>query len=219
MKKLSLFILILLTANVWAASDRKSQIWTREDITGKINSQLSVFGRIEFRYSNDAEALSAQHSLIGMNYSPNKWLTISPFFRMVNYQTGKSTFNNDWFVEYRPTVDVKLKWSVVGLGMTSTNRFERRLYQVGDDVWRFREKIEIKSKQKWTALEFQPYVGDDMFFQEKKGFCRNWFILGFDVKIINQLKGGFFYMLQSDKGKDGQYTQTDINAFRFNFDF
>ena len=100
------------------------------------------------------------------------------------------------------------------------SRFERRIYKTSDDQWRFREKLEIKPKQKWTALKFQPYIADEIFYQKNKdGFYRNWFILGFDLNFIKPLKSGLFYQLQSEHGKNDTNIYTDIVALKLNFDF
>jgi len=222
MKRYFMVILLAMSLTVpplQARTNRKSQIWMSEKFSGKLTPQVAVFGQIEHRYSNDNDALAAQHSIIGMNYNVNKWFSITPFLRTVNYQSGKTGTKNDWYLEYRPSLDIGFKWTLFNFKFNLRHRIERRIYKSSDNAWRFRERIEIKTGPKWTRFQFQPYLADDIFYQKNKdGFYQNWFILGLDFTPIKPLTAGIFYMLQTDQTKDKTITQTDIWTAKFNFE-
>lgn len=215
MRYFLIILIIVLSAASTFAADRQSQFWTAEKITGKINNQSSFFLQIDHRYSNDNEELAQQHSIIGLGYKVNESITISPFYRTVNYRSGQN-----WLYEHRPSVDFKIKHTISEISLSARTRIERRIYPGKDNVWRFREQFEVKSGKKLTRLQIQPFIADDIFYQENKdGFYRNWLILGFDVKVLKQLKTRLFYQLQSEEGKDEKWAQTDILAAQFGFDF
>jgi hypothetical protein len=202
------------------SQERQSQTWNAEIITGKLTNSLSVFARMEHRYDNKKDALNSQHIYFGINFKIFPWLTCSPYFRAVNYASGKTTVQNDWYLEYRPSVDFVAKYSISYFDLSYREEIERRLFSNQPDAWSYRQKAEIKYKQGWTSFKIRPYLADEVYYQKNKdGFYRNWIIAGTDVTPIPKIKAGLYYIWQRDRGKNDVITNTDIWALQFNFDF
>lgn len=117
------------------------------------------------------------------NYAGPLGLTISPAYRMVHElyskpytvavdeTEGSVNPDTDWFLEYRPNLNVSKSWKIpTPAGKISVKdrvRFSYRSFDIDkDSVWRIRNKLGIKSPWKWTNLEVNPYIEDEIFWEQ-----------------------------------------------------
>jgi len=71
-----------------------------------------------------------------------------------------------------------------------------------DEAWRYRNKLTVLFPFKFTDLEVQPYIADEVFidFHGAK-FNRNRLYAGLKFKVIKNLKADVFYLWQTSKKK------------------
>ncbi len=193
-----------ITAQAALNAEGDFQYWNTEAIEAKIADRWKTYIEAEFRFGDDASEFYYQHTHLELGYKVNDWLEIAPAYRQV-YELFTSTTDeeDDWFTEYRPMINVNLKHKWEGWELSDRNRFEFREFEVKDDVFRYRNKLTIKSPWKWTCLGINPFISDEVFFQEDAGFNRNRLQVGVGMKLLEHLDGEVFYLWQtSEKGDD-----------------
>lgn len=205
-KLLAALVLWALTQQAKAAlnGDGDFQYWNTEAIEGKISGKWKAYVEGDFRFGDDASEFYYQHTHLELGYKVFDWLEIAPAYRQVwELFTSTKEEDEDWFTEYRPMINATLKHKWEGWDLSDRNRFEFRQFEVKDDVFRYRNKITVKSPWKWTAWAINPFIADELFFQEDAGFNRNRLQVGVGMKIIEHLEGEIFYLWQtSEKGDD-----------------
>ena len=75
-------------------------------------------------------------------------------------------------------------------------RFEYRMKDNSDNVWRYRNKASVKL----GLGPVSPYLADEVFFDpEESEVNRNRLYIGIGGKLWKVIKGDLFFMLQSSK--------------------
>lgn len=188
-------------------ADGDFQFWNTEAVEGKLNDHWKVYTEAEFRFGDDASEFYYQHTHLEIGYKVNDWLEIAPAYRQVWELFTKSVDEEgqeDWFVEYRPMVNVTVKYKWNGWEISDRNRFEYRFFDIDkEDHFRYRNKITLKTPWKWTSWGINPFIADEIFIQENDQFNRNRFYLGVGMDIIEHLTADVFYLWQtSEKGDE-----------------
>lgn len=199
MKK-TIFMLIglalLLTAKVYAYSDGDFQIWNTdiEEITLKNNLKL-VFEQ-EFRWGNDASEYYYQHYEGGLAYALNKNWTIGGGYKQI-YQ--RSAVNKPWLAEEDPFLFFTYSGEIKGFKFDDRNRFECQHFSYQADNGRYRNRLSIKAPWKFTKLEIQPYVSDEIFIMISggQGLNQNRLSGGFGFSLAKNVRCEVYYMLLS----------------------
>ncbi len=198
MKRTS-FILIgfilMLVARVYAYNDHDFQVWNTDVEEFKVNKDAKIALEQEFRWGNNASEFYYQHYDIGFFYNLRKWLNIGGGYRHV-YELKKGKFK----VENEPYVTATLLWGLLGFKFDDRSRIEYRHFDYQADSWRFRNKFTVKLPWKFTKLEIQPYLADEIFLDfQNKAFSRNRFSVGLAINLTKNLKAEMYYLLQSSR--------------------
>jgi len=120
-----------------------------------------------------------------------------------NYRQVFQKKNKKWNTEYGPHINgtVKAKWN--DLVFKDRNRFEYRIKENADNSWRYRNKLSMDLPFKWTKLNIQPYVADEIFYDfNENRLNRNRAYAGFKILFLENLKGEIYYMYQSTKSSE-----------------
>jgi hypothetical protein len=214
-------MLLVHPASAELNADGDFQFWNTEAIEGKINDQWKAYMEAEFRFGDDASEFYYQHTHLEILYKALDWLEVGAGYRQVWELDDPAT--DLWFTEYRPMVNVTLKHTWNDWEFSDRNRFEFRNFDTKEDKFRYRNKLKAKSPWKWTVLHINPFIADELFFEEDSdnGFNRNRFDIGVGLDFndyVAHLTGEIFYRWQtSDKGTEW----VDLNiigaAFKFKF--
>ncbi|MDD4939552.1 MAG: DUF2490 domain-containing protein [Candidatus Omnitrophica bacterium] len=188
-------LVLFLTTKVYAYDDGDFQIWHTENQEFKINKGSKITLEEEFRWADDAGEFFYHHYDAGFVYSINKHLDLGANYRQV-YEKKKGDFRE----ENRPHLNAALKYDVYGFKIDDRNRIEYRHFEYQADAWRYRNKFTIKFPWKFTKLQIQPYLADEIFLDlQNKAFSRNRFYSGVGVNVTKNIKGEVFYLLQSSR--------------------
>jgi len=202
MKKIS-FVLIgltlMLTAKVYAYDDHDFQVWNTDVEEFKINKDAKIALEEEFRWGDNASEFYYHHYDIGFFYNLKKFLNVGGGYRRI-YELKKGEFK----VEDEPYVTTTLLWDLKGFKFEDRNRLEYRYFDCQNDSWRYRNKITVKLPRRFTKMEVQPYLSDEIFigFNGSSQFNQNRFSSGLSMNITKDIKAEIYYMLQSSKGSD-----------------
>jgi hypothetical protein len=81
---------------------------------------------------------------------------------------------------------------------------EYRHFDYQTDSWRYRNKVTVRLPWKFTKMEIQPYLSDEIFigFSGINQFNQNRFSPGLGLNLTKNIKAEIYYMLQSTKSSD-----------------
>jgi len=195
----NLFLIILLSSyRCYAFDDGDFQYWNTESIEAKFNKDWKIKVAEEFRFGDNAGSFYYNHIDAGLSYLLNEQIKLT-----VNYRQIFQKKDNKWNPEYRPHINgtVKAKWN--GLVFKDRNRFEYRIKESADNLWRYRNKLSINLPFKWTKLNIQPYIADEIFYDfNENRLSRNRAYAGFKILFLENLKGEIYYMYQLTKSSN-----------------
>lgn len=196
MYKLKLVImglLLLVAGSVYAYDDGDFQVWNTDVEEFKINKDTKLAFEEEFRWGDNAGEFFYQHYDIGLFYTLNKYLNIGGGYRYIKeLKKGKFKLEND------PYLTATLSLSSHGFTLESRSRFEYRSFDYQADSWRYRNKFTLKAPWKFTKLQIQPYLSDEIFAGFASGtnqFSQNRFSAGLGMSITKNIKAELYYML------------------------
>ena len=182
------------------------QIWHTEGQEVSLKQGTRLILEEEFRYGDSASELYYQHYDFGLAYDVNKYLTTSVVYRQI-YEGEKGKFKP----EYSPQLNIIPKFELYGFKIEDRNRLEFKLYDDNrTDIVQYRNRLLIKAPWKFTPINIQLYVSDEVFvWLNSPAWRRNRFAAGVTFDIVKGLKGDIYYMLQSTK-KSGRWTEANI---------
>ena len=204
MKRISLIIFVLLagifTSFSYAYDDHDFQVWNTDLEEFKVNNKTKIALEQEFRWGDNANEFFYQHYDIGLFYDLNKYLNVGGGYRQV-YELKSGTFK----AENDPYLILTMLGDLMGFKFEDRSRMEYRNFNYQNDSWRYRNKFTVKFPWKFTKMEIQPFVADEIFIGFERTitqFNQNRFSAGLSIAIIKHLKAEIYYMLQSSKGSD-----------------
>ena len=190
-------IALLFATKVYAYDSGDFQIWNTDVEEVKVNKDSKIALEEEFRWGNNASEFYYQHYDAGFFYDLCKYLNIGGGYRQV-YELVKGKFKP----ENEPYVTATLLWDLEGFKFEDRNRMEYRNFDYKDDSWRYRNKVTLKLPWKFTKIDIQPYLSDEIFivFGGVPGdLNQNRFSSGLSMNLTKNLKAEIYYMLQSTK--------------------
>ncbi len=208
MKKFILVIglFLLLVTKAYAYDDHDFQVWNTDVEEIKVNNKTKIAFEQEFRWGDNANEFYYQHYDLGLFYDLNKHLNLGAGYRQI-YELKSGNFKP----EEAPYVTATLLGDLKGFKFDDRNRLEYRHFSYQTDTWRYRNKFTVKSPWKFTRIQIQPYVSDEILivFGVIDQFNENRFSSGLSFNLTKNLKAEVYYMLRSVKGTD---TWVDANV-------
>lgn len=189
-------IVLFLAVNAHAYDDGDFQVWNTDVEEIQLKKDLKLAFEQEFRWGDNVKEFYYQHYDVGLFYSLNKYWSVGGGYRhILNKTRGK------FLVENQPYVTATFSSQFAGFKYDDRSRFEYNHYDYKDDTWKYRNKLTIKAPWKFTKLEIQPFVADEIFFLFDDGsrLSENRSTAGLAMNLIKNLKGEIYYMLRTVK--------------------
>lgn len=200
MKKVS-FILIglilMLAGRVYAYDNHDFQVWNTDLEELKINDKAKLVFEEEFRWGDNGSEFYYQHYDAGVFYDLRQWLNVGGGYRQI-YDLVKGKF----LPCEDPYLTLTLSGVLKGFKFEDRSRMEYNDFDYKDDFWRYRNKFTLRFPWKFTKIEIQPYVSDEVFLPfggVTAKFNQNRFSAGLSMNFMKNLGGDIYYMLQSVK--------------------
>ncbi len=195
---LTIASILVISGPSYAYDDGDFQVWNTEVQEKKINENTKVTLEEEFRWGDDASEFYYQHYDLGFHYSLEEHLVIGGGYRHI-YEFKKGKFKE----ENEPYLIASWLWSFNKAKLEDRSRLEYRHFDYQADAWRYRNKFTVKLPFKFTSLEIQPYLADEIFLDfQNKAFSRNRFYSGLMMSLTKNLKAEIYYLLQSSKSSN-----------------
>lgn len=208
LKFLVIFFILATAGSAYAYQNGDFQFWNTDVEEFKINKNLKFALEEEFRWGDDAREFFYQHYDAGLFYTLNNYLNVSAGYRQI-YELKNQKFKP----ENAPYATVTLSLNKDGGLLESRNRFEYRHFNYQTDSWRYRNKFTIKFPWKFTAVEIQPYVSDEVLMTFASGALnqlnQNRLASGVGFKVTKNVKAELYYMLVDTKSS-GRWTNANV---------
>ena len=208
-------LVFLLANSIYAYDDGDFQIWNTDVEEFKINKDVKIAFEEEFRWGDNANEFYYHHYDAGFSYNLKEYLNIGGGYRHV-YELKKGKFE----LENEPYLTATLLWDLKGFKFEDRNRMEYRHFDYQADSWRYRNKLTIKLPWKFTKMEIQPFVSDEIFvgFGTISEFNQNRFSSGLGMNLTENTKVEIYYMLQNTKSS-GVWTDANVLGIRLKLAF
>ena len=185
----------MFTVRAYAYDDGDFQVWNTDVEEFKINKNAKIAFEEEFRWADNANEFYYHHYDVGFFYNLKEYLNVGGGYRHV-YELRRGKFK----LENEPYLTTTLLWGLEGFKVEDRSRMEYRHFDYQADSWRYRNKFTVKVPWKFTKLEIQPYLADEIFLDfQNKAFSRNRFSSGLAINLAKNLKAEIYYLLQSSR--------------------
>jgi len=187
---------LIIAVSAYAYDDGDFQVWNTDVEEFKINKDAKLAFEEEFRWGDNANEFYYHHYDAGFFYNLKQYLNVGGGYRHV-YELKKGKFK----LENEPYVTATLLWDLKGFKFDDRNRLEYRHFDYQADSWRYRNKFTVKLPWKFSKLEIQPYLSDEIFigFEGASEFNQNRFSPGLSMNLSKNIKAELYYMLQTTK--------------------
>lgn len=192
--KLAIVMLFLGMASLraYAYDNGDFQVWNTDGQEKKISKDAKITAEEEFRWGDNANQLFYHHYDLGFLYSFNKNFDLSLNYRHI-YERKKGKFR----LENEPSINAILKWGLWGFDFSDRNRLEYRHFDYQSDSWRYRNMFTIRFPWKFTKMNVQPYLADEIFINSSgAAFNNNRFYSGLGFSLTKNVRGEIYYLLQ-----------------------
>ena len=180
---LALWTLLCLGAvsSAFAEDDGDFEYWAKASFRIPINERWQFKLDERLTFGDEARRLDDHQTDYAFQYSglPD-WLGVGFGFKQQFEKEG-----DGWLVENRPLVNILLRTAIPGLLVVDRSRFEYRILEDEENVWRYRNKISVTPPVAFTPWKLAPYMSQEIF-------------VAFNEEDFNQhrVSGGFFVPLQ-----------------------
>ncbi len=200
-------IILFLTIKLYAYDDGDFQIWNTDVEEFQLKKDLKLTFEQEFRWGDNAKEFYYQHYDVGLFYNLSEYWNVGGGYRHVlNKSRGK------FLVENEPYVTATFASQFAGFKYDDRSRLEYNHYDYKDDTWKYRNKLNIKAPWKFTKLELQPFVAEELFifFDDGSRLSESRSTAGLAMNLTKNLKGEVYYMFRTVKSG---VKWTDTNVF------
>lgn len=212
---ISITFLIIFDVKVYGYDDHDFQVWNTDVEEVKINDELKVAFEQEFRWGDNASEFYYQHYDAGFFYNLKKYLNVGGGYRQI-YELKQGRFKP----ENAPYVTLTLSWELKDFKFEDRSRMEYRHFDYQPDGARYRNKFSVKLPWKFTKLEIQPYVSDEILvnFGTTNQFNQNRFSPGIGMTLFKNIKAEIYYMLQTTKS-GSRWTDANVLGTKVKLSF
>ncbi|MFA5092528.1 MAG: DUF2490 domain-containing protein [Candidatus Omnitrophota bacterium] len=194
---------------VYAYDDGDFQIWNTDVEEVQLKKDLKLVLEQEFRWGNNSSEFYYQHYDAGLTYVLDKAWLVGAGYRQIY---ARSNVDTSWQAESSPYAFVTYLTEFAGFKFDDRNRLEYQYYSYQNDTGRYRNRLTIKAPWKFTKLEIQPFVSDEVFIMigNAQGFNQNRLSGGFVFSPLNNFKAEIYYMLLSTKSNSGVWKDYNV---------
>lgn len=187
----------------FAFEDEGFQFWVSSSTFLDISKNWEAMFQKEFRLGDDGGTLYYQHSELGAMYKGlAEWLELGFNYRQIFERDNERV----WKLENRPHFNITLKGRLSALDLSNRSRFEYRVREDKDDLWRYRDKVTVKLPYEFTGLKLKPYVANEVFITLDDyvyNVNRLYSGITFDFLLFKKIQADVFYLWQSSKSSSG----------------
>ncbi len=196
LKEIGIFSFVILAmvfggnANAQQVESGIKEFWQELYIYNDFGEKLS--GEILFNNLYSSQLGNYDWFLEGeISFHANEWLDIEALYRYEFYDLNSAKVQ-----EYRPMVRFSGKTQIGNWSIRNRHRFELRIFEKGENKFRYRTDLKIKPNLNWTCLKLNPYLLEEIFISERR-LSRNRIYGGIEGKK-GRFEPAVYMLMQSD---------------------
>lgn len=185
----------LLPAALFAYDDGDLHNWTDLYVINKFNDQFAVRVEEELKFGDDMSDFYYYHTDVGLIFRANPHVDLTLNYR---HSDEKKDRGAEWVEETRPHGNVIFRHQAGAFQLEQRNRFEFRIRDHRDDIWRYRGRILVAHPLHVGAFECTPYVSEEAFIDTDLGdFNQFRTAAGVKKKLGAHVQADVFYLWQA----------------------
>lgn len=192
------------------------EYWPKASFLVPLGEQWRVNFEERLTFGDEARRLDDTQTDLCFYYSGlADWLTVGFGYKETFEKDG-----DDWLLEHRPLVNLVVKSRPCGLTLISRSRFEYRMPEDGDDVWRYRNKFLIAPEPPLSSTKIVPYVAEEIFVSfDDEDFNQQRLQGGVFIPLHKHVRLELFYCWKLDEQDDNSWHDTNALGSYFYFLF
>jgi hypothetical protein len=200
------------------ASDEDFLYWTKASFLVPIREQWEFGFAQKTGFEDEARRLDHHSQDYGLSYThANGWLKLQGALKHAHAPTAD---RNDWTHEIRPHFSIAFLSKLRGVDVINRSRLEYRHFEDYDNIWRFRHKIRIDSPVRFTPLQIEPYMADEIFYNfNADRFYGNRVQAGLFIPLHEKVRLDLFYFWHTRKQDDQDWSNTNVIGSYVRFKF
>ena len=190
-----------------ASDDGDFEYWPKVSFLVPIDEQWKVKVEERLTFGDEARRLDDIQADLGLYYlGLADWFTVGFGYKETFEKDG-----DDWLLEHRPLVNLIVKGRPCGLTVVSRSRFEYRMPEEDDDVWRYRNKVLIAPEPLLSSTKILPYLAEEIFIRfDDEDFNQHRLQGGLFLPLHEQIRLELFYCWKLDEQEDNSWHDTNI---------
>jgi len=134
------------------------QVWLDQSLGYDLDEDLTIRVDQSLRFRRNASELETYTVQVGIQRHARSWIEHGFYIRYLRDRAGEIALN-----EIRPTYDLVLKWDWGSTRWSNRSRFEYRLREDRDNVFRYRNRLRCVLPWHLTPLKLKPYGAVEVF--------------------------------------------------------
>jgi hypothetical protein len=192
------------------------EYWQTSGLSFDINKHFTLTAEEEFRAGRHNGNPYLHNVDLGLVY---KGLADGPDigfnFKKEYEKDSKGKFRQ----ENRPHLNITFKGTAFDFDTSNRVRLEYRNREKNEDLFRLRNKATVKLPFKFTKLDLQPYISEEVFLNlGENNINQNRLSAGFSSNPAKNIKVGVYYMWKTSKIAGG-WRDTNVIGTQFKFLF
>ncbi len=152
----------LLTVIIACCSTLNAAPWLGDHVfalKADLDAQWTLHSQTKLALSDNFSEFLGGYTGLGLGYKLSANWSARAGYRHVWADSGE-----EWLQERRPYAEAAYGISIEGFKLKNRGRVEYRSFDFDkDDTARYRNKLSVEAPWKWTALELQPFIEEEVF--------------------------------------------------------
>ncbi len=185
----------LLPFSLFAYDDGDLHNWTDLYVVYRIDDQFAVRVEEELMFGDDVSDLYYYHTDVGLIFKANPNVDLSLNYRHIDTKSNRGA---EWTEENRPHGNVTFKGKLGDFQVEQRNRFEFRVRDNRDDIWRYRSRVLLAHPLTLGGVACTPYVSEEAFIDTDLGdFNQFRTAAGVKKKFGDHVMADVYYLWQT----------------------
>jgi hypothetical protein len=207
---------VFFTSVCFASRSGNLEYWQTSGISFDINKDLAIHAEEEFRAGRHNGNPYLHNVNIGLVFkSLAEGMNIGFDFKKEYEKDSKGKFRQ----ENRPHLNITFKGNLFDFDTSNRVRLEYRNREKKKDLFRLRNKATVKFPFKFTNLNLQPYIAEEVFINlGEDNVNQNRLSAGFSCKPAKNIGASVYYMWKTSKISGG-WEDTNVIGVELKFLF
>jgi len=208
---------LLLSINIAYARFNKDgdfQVWEIQTLERVIGDKFGVRIDNELRIGDDVSTVFYLYVQGFLDYKPFNWLMLAP-----GYRQEWVRIDGTLKPQYVPQFDTFFIYVRDKIVISNRNRVGYLIRYKESNSAFYRGRLRFSFPLRKESLFIQPYVDNEIFIVQGRGFNQNRSSIGVLFKVTDHFDPRLFYLLRLDKKEDGSWKHINVLGVHLYFTY